>query len=82
MATTVHKTQWSERQQKTVYGCTEKELDKMIYSEHRQVFGGLRMLAMSILSDAQEVLHMGDAEASRQYMNCAKYVIEKLEEPK
>lgn len=56
-----------------------------------KMFGGLRddmieankelwdedkgMLAMSILSDAQEELSRGHAETARQYMNRAKFVI-------
>jgi len=38
-----------------------------------------QMLAMSILSDAQEMMAAGDAESARQYINRAKWVIsEKL----
>ncbi len=36
---------------------------------------GPAMLAMSILSDAQEVLDRGNEDLSRQFMNRAKFII-------
>ena len=43
---------------------------------------GLEMVVMSLLSDAQETMHFGDTEASRQYMNRAKFILSEMMEAK
>jgi hypothetical protein len=43
---------------------------------------GLEMVVMSILSDAQELMHYGNTEEARQYMNRAKYILSKMLEEK
>lgn len=61
------------------YGCTESQIEAGV----SQYFGGSALaFAMSILSDAQEMLEMDRAEGGwrntnsvRQYMNRAKYLI-------
>jgi hypothetical protein len=40
------------------------------------------MVAMSILSDAQELLAMGATNDSRQYMNRAKFILSEMMETK
>lgn len=54
------------------YGMNRVDLANMIDST---VVGGPQMAAMSILSDAQHVLEMGDAEQARKLMNMAKWII-------
>jgi hypothetical protein len=55
-------------------GQSEESLIEMV----EESFGDPDMLAMSILSDAQHVLeYMDDKETARQYMNKAKWVIQR-----
>lgn len=59
-----------------IFGCTTDELDEAV--NEAALFGGAQMFAMSILSDAQELIAMGGEsrlETARQYINRAKYVI-------
>jgi len=58
-----------------LYACQTSDLDEMIADSMQPYMGGHYMLAMSILSDAQELLAMGDSGRSRQYINRAKYVM-------
>ena len=64
----------SEKDQRymVMYGCTQDDMLCMM-----NVIGGHYMLAMSILSDAQEVI-LYDPEKARQLINKAKYVIRHL----
>jgi hypothetical protein len=39
---------------------------------------GCLMLAMGILSDAQEVMEHGNTEQARQFINKSKYILSKL----
>lgn len=64
--------------QLAMFGCTYEALDSMIADS----IGPLEMLAMSILSDAQEELAMGNTNVSRQYMNRSKYVMSVIMERK
>lgn len=63
--------------EKQCYGCTQAALDAAM----NEAFDPL-MLAMSILSDAQEVIsgEFGepDTERARKYMNRAKYIMSRL----
>tara|TARA_R100001510_G_C7529464_1_gene121542 strand:+ start:389 stop:619 length:231 start_codon:yes stop_codon:yes gene_type:complete len=65
--------------QMLLYGCESAELDEQIEDSQKPYMGGLPMLAMSILSDAQEVLALGMFDRNRQYINRAKYVIRQME---
>lgn len=58
-----------------MYGCQKSALDELIADEMMPLMGGHYMLAMSILSDAQELLAIGDGGRARQYINRAKYVM-------
>ena len=58
-----------------MYGCEQSSLDEAIESSMQPYMGGHFMLAMSILSDAQELLAMGANDKARQNINCAKYVM-------
>jgi hypothetical protein len=63
--------------EKQCYGCTQAAIDRAIESTEDPL-----MLAMSILSDAQEVIsgEFGepDTERARKYMNRAKYIMSRL----
>lgn len=61
--------------QMLLYGCESVELDELIEDSQKPYMGGLPMLTMSILSDAQECIAIGSFDRARQYINRAKYVI-------
>lgn len=62
-----------------MYGCTEVQVHGMIENNlYAKLLGkdaGDLMLAMSILSDAQEVMAMGSVEQARQFINKSKYIL-------
>ena len=57
-----------------MYGCTHHDLVCMM-NNPMNFRNGHYMLAMSILSDAQEAMVHGDNETARQYINRAKFVL-------
>lgn len=61
-----------------MYGCTQDDMVCMM-NDPMNFIGGHGMLAMSILSDAQECIARGFYEIARQYINRAKYVIHQME---
>ncbi len=61
--------------QMNMYGMTREGMDDMIASEMHPLMGGHYMLAMSILSDAQECIAVGLEDRARRYINRAKYVM-------
>lgn len=63
-----------------MFGCTEAELRESIESSITFKFSGPAMVAMSYMSDAQELLAMGGAregtrEQVRQMLNCSKWIL-------
>lgn len=58
-----------------MYGMTREGMDDMIADEANHLMGGHYMLAMSILSDAQECIAVGLEDRARRYINRAKYVM-------
>jgi hypothetical protein len=69
----------TEQQIHLMYGCTKADLDELIADSQDPLMGGLGMLAMSILSDAQERIAVGHGDIARQYINRAKYIINRME---
>lgn len=65
----------TEEKQTLMYGCPQEWIDELIEDWSEPLMGGLQMLAMSMLSDAQERIALGDGNTARQYINRAKYVI-------
>jgi len=61
--------------QMNMYGMTRQDMDDMIADEMHPLLGGYYMLAMCILSDAQECIAVGLEDRARQYINRAKYVM-------
>lgn len=57
-----------------MYGCTHDDMVCMM-NDPMNFIGGHSMLAMSILSDAQECIARGMNGTARQYINRAKYVL-------
>ena len=69
-----------EGRQIKMYGCTEAELRESVEDSITFKFSGPAMVAMSYMSDAQELLAMaGDRESVReqvrQMLNCAKWIL-------
>jgi len=69
-----------DKQYMVMYGMPKEWLDELIADWQEPMMGGLQMLAMSMLSDAQERIALGDGETARQYINRAKYVIRQTRE--
>ena len=57
------------------YGITEQQIREEYMNGFTARACGLEMVAMGILSDAQEMLAMGNAEVARKYMNIAKFIL-------
>ena len=71
-----------EKREVRMFGCTEAQLREAVESSITFRFSGPGMMAMSILSDAQEMINTeyGEvdymrAEDSRQAINRAKWII-------
>ena len=68
-----------DKQYMVMYGIPKEWLDELITDWQEPLMGGLTMLAMSVLSDAQERIALGHDDVARQYINRAKYVIKQME---
>tara|TARA_S200002703_G_scaffold66319_1_gene57529 strand:- start:79 stop:339 length:261 start_codon:yes stop_codon:yes gene_type:complete len=62
-----------DKQFMVMYGCTQDDMVAMM-NEPLNFISGHYMLAMSILSDAQEIMR-DKPDTARQYINKAKYVM-------
>lgn len=74
--------QEKQERERTMFGCTIAELEAEIKESlslyvriERKPGQGLKLLTMSILSDAQEALERHQGEIARLYINKAKYLI-------
>ena len=68
-----------DKQYMVMFGMPKEWLDELIADWQEPLMGGLTMLAMSVLSDAQERIALGHDDIARQYINRAKYVIKRME---
>lgn len=57
------------------YGITEQQIREQYMQSITARLTGLEMVTMGILSDAQELLAMGNSEAARKQMNIAKFIL-------
>ncbi len=62
------------------YGISTQTIQREYMGSITARFSGLEMVAMGVLSDAQELLAMGSAEAARKHMNIAKYILSEMME--
>ena len=62
-----------DKQFMVMYGCTQDDMVAMM-NEPLNFISGHYMLAMSILSDAQEIMR-DKPDTARQYINKAQYVM-------
>ena len=64
------------------YGMSEAEIREQYMESITARLSGLEMVTMGILSDAQELLAMGNSEAARKQMNIAKFILCEMMEAK
>lgn len=62
------------------YGMTTEEIREQYMESITARFSGLEMVVMGILSDAQELLAMGNSEMARKQMNIAKFILSEMME--
>ena len=62
------------------YGMSEADIREEYMGSITARLSGLEMVAMGVLSDAQELLAMGAAEQSRKNINIAKFILSEMME--
>ena len=71
--------------EKRCYGMSQEDIKRQYMQGITARLSGLEMVAMSVLSDAQELMSFGHAQATdqaRKNINIAKYILSKLMEEK
>jgi len=68
--------------EKKCYGITEQNIREQYIKSITAKMSGIEMVVMSILSDAQELLAMGQNDSSRKLMNIAKFILSEMIEAK
>ena len=67
------------------YGISQADIEQQYCQSLTARLSGLEMVAMSVLSDAQELMSFGHAQATdqaRKNINIAKYILSKMLEEK
>ena len=59
-------------------GMSQEDIREEYMNSITAKFSGLEMVAMGVLSDAQELLAMGRNEAARKQMNIAKFILSEM----
>lgn len=62
-------------QERAMFGCTLEEFRKSVHLYDLEKPGDALMVSMSLQSDAQELLAMGEREQARQRLNLSKYLV-------
>ena len=60
------------------YGMSQEDIREQYMNSITARFTGLEMVAMGVLSDAQELLAMDRKEAARKQMNIAKFILSEM----
>jgi hypothetical protein len=60
------------------YGMSQEDIREQYMQSITARFTGLEMVAMGVLSDAQELLAMDRKEAARKQMNIAKFILSEM----
>ena len=68
--------------EKNCYGMTEADIREEYMNGLTARLSGLEMVVMGVLSDAQELLAMGQNEAARKQMNVAKFILGEMMDSK
>lgn len=64
------------------YGMSAEAIREQYMNGITARLSGLEMVAMSVLSDAQELLAMDQKDAARKQMNIAKFILSEMMEAK
>jgi hypothetical protein len=65
----------TEKRQVRMYGCTEQQMREAVEESFTFRFAGPAMMAMSLMSDAQEEIVRELDEDARQTLNRAKWIL-------
>ena len=68
--------------EKQCYGMSQADIERQYCNGLTARLSGLEMVAMSVLSDAQELMGFGETEQARKNINIAKYILSKMLEEK
>lgn len=61
-----------------IFGMTRDEIREEYMNSITARFSGMEMVVMGVLSDAQELVAMGQQEAARKQMNIAKFILSEM----
>lgn len=64
--------------EKNCYGITQDQIREEYMNSITAKFPGLEMVAMGVLSDAQELMVMGRTEQARKQINIAKFILSEM----
>jgi len=64
-----------EKRQVRMFGCTEQQMREAVEESFTFRFSGPAMMAMSLMSDAQEEILRDMSEDARQTLNRAKWIL-------
>jgi len=64
--------------EKNCYGMSQEDIREQYMQSLTARLSGLEMVAMGVLSDAQELLAMGRSEDARKQMNIAKFILSEM----
>ncbi len=64
--------------EKNCYGMSTEDIREEYMNSITARLSGLEMVAMGVLSDAQELLAMDRKEAARKQMNIAKFILSEM----
>jgi hypothetical protein len=66
--------------EKNCYGISESAIREEYMNGITAKFSGLEMVAMGVLSDAQELMAMDRVEQARKQINIAKFILSEMME--
>lgn len=66
--------------EKNCFGISQEDIREQYMQSITARFSGLEMVAMSVLSDAQELIAMDRGEAARKQINIAKFILSEMME--
>ena len=66
--------------EKNCYGMSESDIREEYMNSITAKFSGLEMVAMGVLSDAQELMAMDRVEQARKQINIAKFILSEMME--
>ena len=61
-----------------IFGMTRDEIREEYMNSITARFSGMEMVVMGVLSDAQELVAMGQQEAARKQINIAKFILSEM----